>query len=224
MNPNKIGLFIAKLRKEKNMTQQELGDLLGISGKSISKWERGINCPDISILNEVAGIFDISVDELLSGEKIIKKENNYFKKLLFLTILVLIILSFILIVNNHYQYKVYHIESNSSLLDVNGYIIFNPDNEIFLINSLNYNGELTKETNEVTITLISNNKELFTYHSNNNQVQKNIAIILKETSINIKKASSIDTINNLFLIISFNNEKIKIPLRISEKLTNNIFK
>ena len=224
MNPNKIGLFIAKLRKEKNMTQQELGDLLGISGKSISKWERGINCPDISILNEVAGIFDISVDELLSGEKIIKKENNYFKKLLFLTILVLIILSFILIVNNHYQYKVYHIESNSSLLDVNGYIIFNPDNEIFLINSLNYNGELTKETNEVTITLTSNNKELFTYHSNNNQVQKNITIILKETSINIKKASSIDTINNLFLIISFNNEKIKIPLRISEKLTNNIFK
>ena len=75
MNPSKIGKFISELRKERNMTQQDLGDLLGINGKSVSKWERGINCPDISILKEIAGIFDISVEELLDGERNKKKSS-----------------------------------------------------------------------------------------------------------------------------------------------------
>ena len=229
MNSDKIGKFISKLRKEKNMTQQELGDLLGINGKSISKWERGINLPDISILKDLTNIFNISIEELLNGERknistSSKKDNQYFKILLLLTISVIIILFTILTINNHYQYSVFHIESNNALLNVDGYIIFNPDNEIFLINQIEYKSEIVKETDRIKIILKNNNKELFTYQSNIYQDKKSIKKILEETSINIRKASENNIINRLTLLIIFDDEQLEIPLQISEKLTNNLFK
>jgi len=70
MDNIKIGEFIAKLRKEKNMTQMELADKLYISDRAVSKWERGICMPDISIIGDLAKYLDISVTELLQGEKI----------------------------------------------------------------------------------------------------------------------------------------------------------
>ena len=76
MNQEKIGLFISKLRKEKNLTQKDLGDLLDITDNSVSKWERGINAPDISQLKRIASIFNITVGELLNGERNFKKREN----------------------------------------------------------------------------------------------------------------------------------------------------
>lgn len=64
----KIGTLIYELRKEKNMTQKQLADVMNISDKTISKWERGLGCPDISLLPDIAQIFGISVEALLSGE------------------------------------------------------------------------------------------------------------------------------------------------------------
>ncbi len=63
-----IGKEISRLRKEKDMTQMELADKLGISYQAVSNWERGNSMPDIAKLPELADIFDISLDELL-GEK-----------------------------------------------------------------------------------------------------------------------------------------------------------
>ena len=80
MDNEKIGKFIAKLRKSKNLTQQELGDLVGVGGKSVSKWERGINMPDVSIINEVSKILGITSDELLKGEFDKKSTNEEYKK------------------------------------------------------------------------------------------------------------------------------------------------
>ena len=76
MNQEKIGLFISELRKEKNLTQKDLGDLLDITDNSVSKWERGINAPDISQLKRIASIFNITVGELLNGERHFKKREN----------------------------------------------------------------------------------------------------------------------------------------------------
>lgn len=227
MNPDKIGTFIAKLRKERNMTQQELGNLLGISGKSVSKWERGINCPDISILSEIAKIFDISVEELLNGARsnnLVKDDEKYFKKFLILTILAILILVTVLVFKNHYQYNIYHIESNSKVMDVDGYIIFNPDNEIFLFNTLNYKNALNKKVNQIKFVLKNDTKELFNYQTNNYLDKKDVSNILNETVINIKKSNENDQINNLILEIFFDDEKFDISLRISEKLTNSFFK
>ncbi len=74
MNQEKIGKFIAEHRKKKKLTQEQLAEKLGISDRAISKWERGLNMPDVSLMLELTSILGISVNELLSGEIIEKKE------------------------------------------------------------------------------------------------------------------------------------------------------
>ena len=68
MDCKKIGYLIYELRKSKNMTQKQIANLMNISDKTISKWERGLGCPDISLLPELSQILGVSVDQILSGE------------------------------------------------------------------------------------------------------------------------------------------------------------
>ena len=75
MDQLKIGKFIAKCRKEKKLTQSKLAETLGITDRAISKWETGNGMPDSSIMLELCEILGITVNELLSGEKI-DAENN----------------------------------------------------------------------------------------------------------------------------------------------------
>ena len=74
MDQEKIGKFIAKLRKEKNMTQNELAESLGITDRAISKWENGRGMPDLSLLTPLCEILGVSINELLSGERLDKKD------------------------------------------------------------------------------------------------------------------------------------------------------
>ena len=76
MDQLKIGKFIADSRKAKGLTQMQLAEQLGITDKAVSKWERGIAMPDSSIMLDVCAILGISVNELLSGEKINMEEEN----------------------------------------------------------------------------------------------------------------------------------------------------
>lgn len=69
MDNKKIGDYISTLRKSKNLTQKELADLLGITDKAVSKWERGAGYPDISLLKPLADLLGTSVNELLEGEE-----------------------------------------------------------------------------------------------------------------------------------------------------------
>ena len=79
MDQIKIGKFISELRKTKNMTQQQLGEKIGVSSKTISKWETGKGMPDLSSLKPLSVCLEISINELLSGEKI--EEEKYADKL-----------------------------------------------------------------------------------------------------------------------------------------------
>lgn len=85
MNYDKIGSFIAEKRKEKNLTQKELANLIGVTDKAVSKWERGLGCPDVSILEILANILDISILEILKGRVIenevikVTEANDYVK-------------------------------------------------------------------------------------------------------------------------------------------------
>ena len=76
MNQEKIGKFIAKVRKEKNITQQELANKLNITDRAISHWENGRSMPDAGIMLELCKLLDINVNELLSAKKIIKESYN----------------------------------------------------------------------------------------------------------------------------------------------------
>lgn len=79
MNQQKIGKFIAERRKIKKLTQVELAEKLGVSNRTISKWENGNSLPDYSMFQDLCNELDISINELLSGEKL--TEENYQKKL-----------------------------------------------------------------------------------------------------------------------------------------------
>ena len=75
MNQIKIGEFIAECRKEANLTQMQLAEMLGITDRAVSKWETGRAIPDTAIMLELCRILNISVNDLLNGEKI-DMENN----------------------------------------------------------------------------------------------------------------------------------------------------
>lgn len=76
MDQIKIGAFIAERRKLKKLTQAKLGEVLGISDRAVSKWERGISLPDVSLMQQLCKTLDITVNDLLNGEVVDMKEYN----------------------------------------------------------------------------------------------------------------------------------------------------
>ncbi|MBE6149789.1 MAG: helix-turn-helix transcriptional regulator [Firmicutes bacterium] len=132
MNQDKSGKFIAKLRKEKNMTQEQLAEKMGVSINAVSKWERGLSFPDISLYKKLCNELDINIEELINGEKdssdnakekaiistVKEKEkikNNY-KKILILFIITFIIIFSILIYYNK-NLKVNLVDDSDYLYD-----------------------------------------------------------------------------------------------------------
>lgn len=76
MNPEKTGRLIAALRKEKHMTQREVAVALQVSEKTISKWETGRGCPDISLLPGLASVLSVPADRILSGELSLNEKDR----------------------------------------------------------------------------------------------------------------------------------------------------
>lgn len=123
MDYHKIGAFIANLRKEKNLTQKDLADILHVTDRAISKWERGKGCPDISLLDDLSKTLDVSILEILRGERIDKKkqvendeliysmnyaEMNFKEKLKnIVDILSIAIVSFIILLLLFYNFRIY---------------------------------------------------------------------------------------------------------------------
>ena len=77
MDQIKIGKFIAVLRKEKGLTQEQLGEKLGVTNKTISRWENGNYMPDVEMLSLLSKEFGVSINELVSGERLATED---FKK------------------------------------------------------------------------------------------------------------------------------------------------
>lgn len=73
MNPKEIGAFLKQLRSDKGITQEQLAEILGVSGRTVSRWETGTNLPDLSILVQISEYYDVEIKEILNGER--KSEN-----------------------------------------------------------------------------------------------------------------------------------------------------
>jgi transcriptional regulator with XRE-family HTH domain len=69
MNQEKTGKFIARLRKDKKMTQEQLAEKMGVSINAVSKWERGLSFPDVSLYKKLCKELNINIEELINGEK-----------------------------------------------------------------------------------------------------------------------------------------------------------
>ena len=149
MNQEKVGELIAILRKEKGLTQAQLAEKIGVSDRAVSKWERGICMPEPSKLGIVADILEISVSELLNGERS-SNENNQDKKndhsynyknnfilKYFLPIILFIVVVFVFIHVIFYgnEVKRYVIVSNNDNYSCNGNVIM--DNKYITIDLFN---------------------------------------------------------------------------------------
>lgn len=133
MNQEKIGKFISKCRKDKSLTQEALAEKLGISTNAVSKWERGISFPDVSLFKKLCSELNISIEELINGEKsksteskdkaIIaslkekdKVEKKSKKKIILLSIFILLIIAFSVIYSS--TLKINLINESNDLYDI----------------------------------------------------------------------------------------------------------
>lgn len=76
MDQKKVGLFLKTLRKEKNITQEVLAETLNVSSRTVSRWETGSNMPDISLLVELSEFYQVSIPEIIDGERKSEKMNQ----------------------------------------------------------------------------------------------------------------------------------------------------
>lgn len=68
MDCSKVGDLLRTLRKEKGMTQRQIADAMNISDKTVSKWERGLGCPDVTLLSDLSRLYGVNIEKILSGD------------------------------------------------------------------------------------------------------------------------------------------------------------
>ena len=220
MDCKKIGEYIQAKRKAKGLTQAQLSEMLGITSKAVSKWETGVAIPDIALFPELTKILNITIDELLVGEDIIKNEK---KKRISLNIILSIIVLLLIISltsvviyfkTNYSKVKVYKIESANSEFFVAGTLTTIDDKSYLSISSIDYLGnesELFEEVSDVKYEIYYGEELLFSDEiKNNNQnlnLKKTISLFLSSTDVykkdgfalNDYKKSRYFTIHFLFL-------------------------
>lgn len=220
----KMGKHIAEVRKEKGFTQKSLSDALFIGDKTVSKWERGIIAPDITILIKLSDILDISLEELLCGEKITSEENKenatvsaikiysnqtkrkYLKKVFIIICALLFVFATIFIVERHYRWDINKF-TNDGEFYVSGYTFSNEIETKIVVDNITFFDEnagtsLEIETNMIKIGLYSNGVLLC---SNETTFDENIP--LRSVLNNYIYACEVDKdidLKNLSLHIEYN--------------------
>ena len=230
MNPEKVGKFIKKLRKENNLTQKDLADKYGVTYQAVSKWENGINLPDVSLIREMSKDFNISVEDILDGEiKTNSKKNNLIPFIAIIVGLILLIIIAVLLINNKNN-KSFDFKTFSSLCSefkVSGSIAYNKDKSSIYINNINYcGGDDETEYKEIQCNLYESNNNSNIKISSCQSDKGNIKLedYLSEVELNIddyKQACSKYNDNSLYLEINATREDnkvitYKIPLKLNE--------
>lgn len=244
MDNTKIGLFIKKLRKEKNLTQKELADKLNITDRAISKWERGLGCPDISLLEQLAIALDVTILEILKGEKLnnnnlnekdliesmnLSKNNtlNNIKKITnYITFFIISLLSLFIIITN-----IKSIIFANKTFDFSNY--YTKDKDYYITNKEKTTQELINETN-TKIDLILINQGI--YNGNDYSTIKTHINTLKQMLIEQDNQKYLNQINyNFYDLLNFylshqniythhldNKDLYKIILKYNPNLSDNL--
>lgn len=226
MNPEKTGKFIKEIRKKNNLTQQDLADKYNVTYQAVSKWERGINLPDILLLKQMSKDFNISLENILDGEvNNYKKNHKHF--IIISVIIILLLLTYIIfrLSDNDFSFKT--ITSTCSEFKVSGSIAYDKDKSSIYISNVNYcGGNDNTIYKEIECNLYENNNNQNTKISSCKSNSTNITLedYLRNVELNIdnynqscKKYSD----DSLFLEISAkdNNDKTttyKIPLNLND--------
>lgn len=187
MSTEKLGQFIASLRNEKDMTQLQLAELVGVNKGTVSRWESGSYAPDIFRLMKLAKVLDVTVNDLLCGEIIdddsasetdeatlngiemytTSIKNKCIKVFGTILLFFIIFLTCFWIIKNNSKWDFYNVKSDSSEISCSGQIFFNRNKKMFSLRSINYvsknyGKELEPSANEVTLDIYSGNKMIYT--------------------------------------------------------------
>ena len=87
----KVGKFIKKIRKDNKLTQQKLADKYGVTYQAVSKWENGINLPEVTLIRQMSKDFDISVEDILDGKLTKKRKRKYLISIIIIINVILIV-------------------------------------------------------------------------------------------------------------------------------------
>lgn len=159
MDQEKIGKFIKDLRIKNNLTQKEFADKYNVTYQAVSKWENGKNMPDLSLLKEICKDFDVSLDDLINGEKSVKKS---YKKYVIIGIICIVIVLFLVIKNNNngdFNFKT--ITSSCDAFNISGSIAYNDKKSAIYITNIKYcGGEDTKEYEIIECTLYESHEDI----------------------------------------------------------------
>lgn len=240
MNQEKMGRLIAECRKKLHLTQAQVGEKLGVTDKTVSKWEQGINAPNISLLNSLSELLNISTNELLNGEK--NNENESIKSVdipkvvkyyvgidkkkskrnmaiitIILTLVFLTIISLLILHNNYDNCFVYKIETIDDGLKVDGVLALTSEQDILSINSIK-NISRYDFDNEMVLayeyTLVSKDTDIYMIGSIEDYLEENNIItlnnLLSSISFYISENSGYDLLLNNELI---NNNELAIKVK-----------
>lgn len=242
MNMQKIGNFILQLRQEKNLSQSDLANLIPVTRQAVSRWEKGQSIPDSSTLLIISKIFDVSINELLNGERFKKEEpkklekialdmidkNNSqskkFKRVVLFMVLIILLLSFSFLayyfINSYNSITVYKIEGeNKKFTMQNGIFISTKQKTYFRLGKLIYNNNI--EVKNVRLYYKIGNKEKTIFEDSD-------ADILITDYYGYNEFFPYKDINNivkkLYLEINYNNNKVEIlKLKVKKDFANDIF-
>ena len=219
MNPEKVGKFIKELRKKNNLTQKDLADKYGVTYQAVSKWERGLNLPDISIMMEISKLFNVDISEILNGEKNKNLKSN--KKIYIILIILLIgIIFFICIFKRDNNFKFRQISSYCDDFELTGSAAYNKDKSSIYISNVSYCGNNNDSVyKELECNLYEDNKLIRTCEIGNNKTLeeylKDIRISVndyKSTCKNLENANLYLEINGYDLNNNITSYKIPINL------------
>ena len=223
---NKTGQLIEKYRKEKNLTQVELAEKLGVSKSAISKWENGNNLPDITLLEPLSEILGIDKLLLFTSEYEAKEESNektkqVKKKDIFKIITISILFIFSIAFTNYISYKLYkHKLSILESQETSVYRFYSTDEEYYV------NGYIIFQNGESTIVF----DQLKQQKKNERSIKDKIKSIEMQIYINKKRISSVYKLANeentneildYFIKINNRNKNIQID---SEKINEMILR
>lgn len=184
MDQQKIGSFIASLRKESGMTQAELGDKVGVTDRAVSRWENGHNLPDILVMEKLSEVFNITIVELMNGVKaeVIKEEDldklaenaiayhkakmhAYFKRLIIglVSVIGILFVTLLLIfcINNFNKCQVYKIESTKTDFKVSGMLVKTNKSTKLVISDFEYYGTKMQRIYAIDYHLLIAGKDVY---------------------------------------------------------------
>jgi len=236
----KIGKFILQLRQENNLSQKELAELIPVTRQAVSRWEKGKSIPDSSTLLLLSDIFNVSVNELLSGERLKKEEIQSLEKItlgiidnskveakkLKRIICYISLISFLLIflfliyyfITSYNSITVYKVEGKNQDFTMHDGILISTKQKIYLrLGKLIYNDNINIE--KVRLYYKDNNENKMIFEDSDEDI-----LITDYYGYNeyFPYEDITHIIKNLFLEIEYNNNKIKIlQLKATRDFSNN---